>query len=99
MYLQRKIDVRSLSNDIPVLETTDFSQSDDIYSYAKAFGLSEPAAFRAGTNEKYTTVYTELLQNTNDKLGSVLFSSERNQMELKNRKPFWKIFFLNHSSI
>lgn len=86
IYVSSDEDVRSLSNDIPVLETTDFSQSDDIYSYAKALGLSEPAAFRGGTKEKYTTEYTELLQNTNDKLDSVLFSSERNQMELKKQK-------------
>lgn len=51
IYVSSEEDVRSLSNDIPVLETTDFSQSDDTYSYAKALGLSEPAAFRAGTNE------------------------------------------------
>ena len=86
IYVSSDEDVRSLSNDIPVLETTDFSQSDDIYSYAKALGLSEAAAFRGGTKEKYTTEYTELLQNTNDKLDSVLFSSERNQMELKKQK-------------
>lgn len=31
IYVSLEEDVRSLSNDIPVLETTDFSQSDDIY--------------------------------------------------------------------
>ena len=40
IYVSSEEDVRSLSNDIPVLETTDFSQSDDTYSYAKALGLS-----------------------------------------------------------
>ena len=32
IYVSTEEDVRSLSNDIPALETTDFSQSDDIYS-------------------------------------------------------------------
>ncbi len=86
IYVSTTEDVRSLSKDISVLKTTDFSKSVDAYSYAKTLGLSESAAFRADRKEKYSTTYTQLLQNTNDKLDSVLFSSEQNQLELKKQK-------------
>lgn len=86
LYVSTQEDVRNLSNDISILNTTDFSTSVDSYTQAKLYGISEPGAFRADLKQRYTTTYTDLLKNTEDKMQSVLFSSKASQKELQKQK-------------